>query len=353
MVKTQAQSSIKKIQNEATTLSPSTLIHLFEIDTSTIARDTGVITSGDLLNADSSRIFRFHNNVFLLNKSIFWQGREYIAAPIGADGFEINSAETVPTPKLQISTSNAGIESLAILKQKIFEMGDLVGAKVTRIRTFLKYLDARNFPTANRPVGYDPDPNAEFPRDVFYVDRKSLENKTTIEYTLATLMDVEDVKLPGRLAVANTCTFFYRGQGCYYEYNARRNDAVHGTSSESTLPELAPAVANERDELITDVVGVSAIVDRGEYQPSTPYSRGDAIFVEKNGRKYYFVAKENSPTYPPPNVKSWESDTCSKTIRGCGRRWGTSGSVLIGVDGIGLSKGNLRMGAFPGMNKVR
>ena len=349
---TTAKTSIKNIQSEASSLSPSTLITLFEIDISTIARDTGVITSGDLANSDSIWIFRFHNNAFLLNKSIYWQGKEYIAAPIQAEGFEINSAETTPTPRLKITTNSQGVESLALLKRKIFEMGELVGAKVTRIRTFLKYLDRQNFPSSSiAPIGFSPDSNAEFPRDVFYVDRKSNEDKFSIEYTLATLMDVEGVMLPLRMVTSNTCTFMYRGDGCCYEYSSRRSGAVHGATN--PLPELAPPIANERDEIITSALSIDSTTDRGEWMPNTTYWKGDSIYVEKNGVKYYFVCRENNPIYPPPNQKSWEKDVCSKTMRGCDLRWGANGSVFLGRNAAGLAKGYLRMGAFPGVNKVR
>ena len=58
--------------------------------------------------------------------------------------------------------------SLALLAANSFTGNDLTGAKVTRIRTMAKFVDAANFSGATNPFG-TPDPDAEFPKRGVYI----------------------------------------------------------------------------------------------------------------------------------------------------------------------------------------
>jgi lambda family phage minor tail protein L len=177
-----AQSSIKNLNAESFSLNPTALINLFEIDISTLGFNLGQISSIEL-SQQVNTIFRFHNNSKLGNNSIFWRGNEYIMIPISAEGFEINSKGTLPVPKLTLSVSEEGVPLLSILKDRINQLaGDLSGAKFTRIRTFAKYLDRQNFFNDIPPIGFSPDPNSEFPKDVYYIDRIVAQNKNYIQF---------------------------------------------------------------------------------------------------------------------------------------------------------------------------
>ena len=59
----------------------------------------------------------------------------------------MSSRGGLPTPKISMSTdsSEENIEKLSIIRRLSREYGDIIGSKVTRIRTFLKYLDRVNF----------------------------------------------------------------------------------------------------------------------------------------------------------------------------------------------------------------
>lgn len=347
MDKSQAQISTKKVQTQITSLTPSALITLFEIDCSTIGRDTGYIPSSILLNNTDSLVFRIHNNIKLINTSIYYQNKEYKACPVDAEGFEVSSNGKIPTPRLTISVPDAGIEALKQLKRVIFEIGDLTGATVTRIRTFAKYLDSKNFIDQIVPDDFEPDQYAEFPRDVFYIDRKAQEDKNTLQFELGSIIDIQNILLPSRLVISNRCTAFYRGEGCNYEFATRGTAEIHGNA---ILPAAAPVVANDRDELITNIIGVQQVLDKGEFQVGKIYNKGDGVFISKGGRKYYYVAKNNNPPLPPPNINYWVSDSCSKSTKGCKLRWGTDGSVIVGS--ANLTKGQLPYVGFPATSKL-
>ncbi len=349
MNKSEASSSIKKLNTELSEVTPSTLITLFEIDISNIAFDKGIITSPDASN-EAERIFRFHNNVPYLGQNIIWRGKSYTALPIKAEGFEISSQGTLPVPKLSISSNEDSIPMLSLLKIQLSKLGDLVGAKVIRIRTFYKYLDSINFSEPNPQQ----DSNAELPRDIFYIDRKANESRNFIEYDLASILDVEGLQLPARLVVANRCTGQYRGEGCLYESAGNRVVSIHG--SRSKMPTDAPPVATEQGDLIKTLLPGIALTKKGKWARNITYGVGEYIYIEKDGIKYYFVAKTTIPqNLPPPDGRYWIADACSKQVQGCMCRWGVD---PLGVAAPGRANGNphsstLPFLGFPACNKVR
>ena len=93
---------------------------------------------------------------------------------------------------------------------------DLVGARFTRRRTLGKYLDAANFPAGNPTA----DATQEVPPELWFLDRRSSEDKTQVTWELASPLDFGSRQLPGRGIVANVCGWLtiggYRGPFCGY-----------------------------------------------------------------------------------------------------------------------------------------
>ena len=81
-----------------------------------------------------------------------------------------------------------------ILSSETFAL-DIVGAKFVRIRTLVKFIDAVNFANNTNATA---DPNAEFPREVYYIDRKSAENRDVVTFELASVSDLAGIRLPKR-----------------------------------------------------------------------------------------------------------------------------------------------------------
>ena len=96
---------------------------------------------------------------------------------------------------------------------------DLTGAKVTRIRTLAKFLDVTNFASnglfvqenstdyialedsdlfAQETVGNPTAANNEFPREIYYIDRKVSENRDVVTFELASVSDLAGIRLPKR-----------------------------------------------------------------------------------------------------------------------------------------------------------
>ena len=179
------------IESDVQKLDPGTLIELFELDATAIG--------GSLL--------RWHNGINELGNDVVWDGETYSRFPVEISDVAKQSSGTIPRPKLRTGNANGLISAL------VRENNGLVGAKVTRHRTFYKYLDAVNYPDGINPSA---DPNVEFPVDVWTVDRKSAENYTVIEFELSAAFDVSGVKLPRRQCIQNVCPWGYRSAECGY-----------------------------------------------------------------------------------------------------------------------------------------
>jgi len=189
----------------------------------------------------------------------------------------------------------------------------------------------------------------ELTPDIYYIDRKVQEDSQNVIYELASLLDVEGVKLPGRILLSKNCPFTYRGEGCLYErydrltvvhsgvyggigsvINANSTANSNGISK-SNLSfsqqchglQSAPPVANASDNSFSQY-RQGDWRDRGTWQQGITYYYGNYIYIEKNYIKYYFVCKQQHTAdliNCPPNSQFWESDTCSKTLVGCRARW--------------------------------
>lgn len=340
--KSQSQTSILNRNIEIFDLTPSTLLTLWEIDTSVLMDDIG------LKDYNYDRIFRFHNSAKLINTTIYWRKNKYYGLPIQAQGFEYTAKGSPAAPKLtlavneDLSNQDERISALSLLKSRLKQLNDLSGVKVTRRRVFAKYIDKENFPTLApselAEKGFSEDKNMQFDPDIYYIDRKSLENKSIIEFELGSIIDVEGVQLPGRIITAKRCPFAYRGCGCLYEYEDNRQSFIHGTAYNastnpfgSTLMKEAPPIANNKDESIQAILGPTvSITKASEYKKNTSYVKGNSVWVQKDGIKYYFVALQNAPPVGPPNPLFWVDDSCSKTINGCRLRFGTAAALNFG-----------------------
>jgi lambda family phage minor tail protein L len=182
----------KAAHNKAITdLLPDTLIELYEVDA-----------------GPGMGIKMFHAGK-IIDKNIVFNGFTYTCIPIEADGFESKGDGTLARPRLVVGNPDG------IISDMIKRQDDMVGNKFKRIRVFLKFLDAANFPENDNPFG-TPDPDARFDDDIYIFNRKVSENKYYIEFELISPLEVENYKLPARLMIANYCPWRYRGIGCRY-----------------------------------------------------------------------------------------------------------------------------------------
>lgn len=199
--------AVSAVAEELQKLAPSAVIELFQLQ----------LISGlhyDPAEPPDNTTYYFHAgaNEKDVHGEIVWNTQAYTRFPVKADGFEYAGTGRLPTPSIAVANLN-GLLTLALLDVNAYTPGnDLINAKVTRIRTLKKYLDASNF-IGN--TNNDADPDAEFPREIFYISRKTAETRDSISWDLASIFDMQGVRAPKRQAIQN-CQWKYKSPECSY-----------------------------------------------------------------------------------------------------------------------------------------
>ena len=166
-------------------INPSAIIELF-----TLTLDSAL--------HGAATVYRFHAGTNLdANGKIVWAGNEYLRFPVQATGFAYQRGQ-LPRPTLTVSNMGSpSISAILLTVNQTTAGNDLTGAKVVRIRTMARFLDAANFSGATNPFG-TPDPNAEFPQEIYYIDRKKAENREVVSWELAAVFDLAGIRSPKR-----------------------------------------------------------------------------------------------------------------------------------------------------------
>ena len=94
----------------------------------------------------STTIYRFHNGANLnANGELVWNSNSYLRFPIQCEGFEFTGTGTLPRPTISVSNIFGTLTAIMQNVNQTTVGNDLNGAKLTRIRTLARYLDAANF----------------------------------------------------------------------------------------------------------------------------------------------------------------------------------------------------------------
>ena len=212
--------AIASAYEELAKLSPSAIIELFELHL-------------DNTLHGSTDVYRFHAGAnAAIDGNVVFNGNTYTRLPIKAEGFEATNTGTLPRPTLVISNLDGTMTTLLLLVNATTAGNDLGGAEVRRIRTLKKFLDGES--TA--------DPNAKFPDERWFIDRKANESRDSVTFELASKFDLAGQKLPKRQIVANVCQWVYRSSEC--SYTGSNYFDVNG----NTVSTLAADVCGKRVE---------------------------------------------------------------------------------------------------------
>ncbi len=176
--------SSSAIVSDLQNINPSSIIELF------------TLTLDSTLHG-ASTVYRFHAGSTLNNNGeIVWAGNTYQRFPIQAEGFAFQKGQ-LPRPTLTVSNALGTITAILLNVNSTTSGNDLTGATVTRIRTLARFIDAVNFPENVNPYG-TPDATAEFPQEIYKIDRKSAENREFVQFELAAVFDLAGIRAPKR-----------------------------------------------------------------------------------------------------------------------------------------------------------
>ena len=185
---------IASAYEELAKINPSAIIELFELRL-------------DSTLHGSSDVYRFHSGSNAdIDGNIVFNSQTYTRIPVKAEGFEYSNTGTLPRPTLSISNLDGTMTTLLLLVNATTAGNDLGGAEVRRIRTLKKYLDGESAA----------DPNARWPEERWFVDRKAFESRDQVTFELASKFDLAGQKIPKRQVIANVCQWKYRSSECSY-----------------------------------------------------------------------------------------------------------------------------------------
>jgi lambda family phage minor tail protein L len=173
------------IESAVQEFSPGNLVELYVVDLTVLGG--GVTRWANASHSDSSIVF---------------DGDIYTPIAIEVEGFERNGRGTIPTPTIRIFPSDG-------IKAAMLAYGDFIGGKITRIKTFSRFLDGQ--PDAN--------PLERFPDEVYFFEQKTQFNKNVVEWSLSSVLDQEGVMIPKVPFLKDICQLKYRRwNGTSFDY---------------------------------------------------------------------------------------------------------------------------------------
>lgn len=322
------------------------MIDLYEIDFSNLQSNFDELKDLYGVNFGAEPKYRFCPMINGYNP-IIWQGFSYQPLPIKIEGFEAKSDGTLPRPKIRIANPDG-------LFSKIFYSNeDFVNAKVTRKRTFVRFLDEENFPNGINPFGQS-DPASQFNDDVFFVNRKISENKTMIELELVSVLELDEAFVPARIVLSDYCNWTYRCDiGCGYKglviETSDGRDLTKGFGFNGSGGIVNPSAYADVDDIpewnkdnssgynLGDLVKVSPL------NTKNPYKKTVSVFVccQSHSRP-----EEHHPFL---DRDYWMKDECTKTLSSCRKRF--ESEELKNFNKKNSTYQGLRFGGFPGTEK--
>lgn len=198
------------INEVAQSLQPDALVNLFSIDLSSLGGGIEYFVAG----ADHG-------------EAVLFDGQSYTPIDVEATGFEMSGVGGLPIPRLRIANREGFVQVM------LETHGDITGCKLSRTRTFARFLDN----------GTEPDPSAIYGPDRFTIEQKTAENAIFIEWTLSASFDQAGKMLPGRQVVRDTCLWRYRHwNGTFFDYTNTQCPYTGATSFDEdnavTTPDL-------------------------------------------------------------------------------------------------------------------
>jgi lambda family phage minor tail protein L len=325
-------------------LDPSAIICLYKIN----LRDKGQ--------------YLFHAGENGYRRKLVFDGQEYDFFPIKVTGFETHGDGKLPRPKMTF-TNHQGVISL-----RLNHFNDFINYKVTRVKTFVKYLDAINFPNGVNPHA-EPDPEASFAEDVFFVNQKTKEDDNIVEFELVSLLELQNASVPARTVYSNNCGWRYRGDiGCGYkgkpiadEKNKRFVPSGYNQNMVGEEVYFSGEFQNkefgkkEEEGVYPDWAATGTYL-RGDVVKIVPFDHDSSL----NPIDMYVCLNDGVRSNPIYDQENWVLDDCDRSLCGCKLRFsdiatGAGGGKRIsnspnGGESWTESANGLPFGGFPGVD---
>ena len=347
--------SESNFNKQLSSITSDSVIDMFEIDFSNLQANFEMLKNLYGVNIGADAIYRFCP---MKNSSnpIYWQGNAYQPLPIKMEGFEHQSDGRLPRPKMSIANPEG-------LLSKIVRMNEnFVNCKVTRKRTFSRFLDDDNFQNrglnqqGKNPFG-EADPDSHYPDDVFFINKKVSEDKFSISFELVSNLELEGSDVPARIVLPSHCGWNYRCSiGCGFQGLAIEDSDSNNLISRYlsvNYPNGIKDVPDWNKFGITRSEQAPTGYDHGQLVKVVPKSSGDPY---KSTPTVFLCIKTHALArdhYPFFDKDHWVKDVCNKTIDSCKKRFSDSPthSIFKAYSKIDKTYRGLRFGGFPGTDR--
>lgn len=305
----------------------------------------------DVTLPSGSKVYIFNglddgtDNIYFPQKTILggvYPLKEYFAIPISIEGIELNGAGAIARPSLRVAniptltraisnnedgTSDEETLYSILLDEGLLKNEDLLNTRIDYRRTLL-------LNTFKSTDSNPSSPPVEFPSQTYIIDRVASEDSIMVEFELASPIDVEGVKVPGRVVIGRYCVWRYQGGNLNNEGGC--NWPLSGNGR----------FFDEKDELITR--NISSI---STWSSSTTYAKDAKVKTTTNSHTQIWEALRAVPANKNPETHKtyWKRlDVCSKTLTGCKKRF--QGNNTNNTLDTTIS---LPFGGFPGSRKFK
>ncbi len=341
--------SSSNLNKQISSLTPDTIINLFEIDFSNLQMNFDMLKDLYGVNLGADSIYRFCPMENSTNP-IVWQGKPYQPMPISMEGFEHQADGRLPRPKMSVANPEG------IFSAVVHSNHDFANCKVTRKRTYARFLDDENFQNRNlnsegrNPFG-EADPDSHYPDDVYFINKKTAENSSQIDFELVSALELKGAQVPARVVLSNYCNWTYRcSVGCKYS-----GLAIESSDGESLTAGVIPTLYPDG---ISDVPEWSRHGINSDPDAPTGYSKGQLVKVTPRSAtnpykstpsvflctEDHASAKDHNPFF---DRRFWKKDECQKTLESCEKRFGEDDPLLVPYSKINKTHKGLRFGGFP------
>jgi len=358
--------SSANLMQQGLSVIPDVLLDFYEIDFSNLQANFDILNDVYGVNIGSQPIYRFCPMTNEGNP-LYWQGKSYQPLPIHIEGFESKSDGRLPRPTLALANPDG------LFSKIVHSNDDFANSKVTRKRTYARFLDDINFVNEQNPFG-GADPSAHYPDDIYYIGRKVEENKSLIKFELVSPLELEETLVPARLVLPGYCGFTYRcSVGC--GYSGLPIETADGRSLRSNFSYMMPRVADKYNigyidpDLYPKGINSSGIKEWSRFGRNndsnnpTGYELNDIVKIlptnstnpyKSTAQIYVCIQSHTNPVNSHPffSQEYWLKDECQKTLEACKKRFSNKNrDSSLSKYNFSTSSSQLRFGGFPGTEK--
>ena len=303
-----------KVASSLVDMQPTAILELFQI-------------YPDRINKPS--LFLGFHGGSIYDKSVTWQGVQYLPLAIESEGFDVLGDGKLPRPKIRIANQNNLITNF------LQNYKDLIHAKVIRKKVQVKFIDDVNFEGGN-PFGVA-DPQAELINETWIMGRKTQESKIFAEFELNSPLDLENFSINSRGVVSKFCYWQYRGQGCRYNgLPIEKDDGSPFLDADGNA--VIPNYEKIENSPVDFFFDPSA-----KWDATRTYPKSGVVWVESPSitippiqdvsyntneagvplkTVYVSIKDGNLNQHPEQNPSYWVKDGCTKKLNACNKRFG-------------------------------